>query len=67
METASPTADRRRIIADAARAELVRQATAAISPVDIEALATAIDAALAQEAHGDEGKRPEELNATNDD
>ena len=51
-------------IADALSRELQRQG---ISGVDIEALAAAVADALEREAPPSEGKRPEELNATNDD
>lgn len=51
-------------IADAIGRELQRQG---IGRVDIEALAAAVEAALAHHAPTAEGKRPEDLNATNDD
>lgn len=51
-------------IVDALSRELQRQG---ISGADIEALAAAVADALEQGAPPAEGKRPEELNATNDD
>ena len=59
--------DRRQAIATAISAELERQALAGAGRVDVEALATAIDEALDPVAPASEGKRPDELNATNDD
>ena len=58
---------RQAIIAMAIAAELDRQGSDAAVRVDIEALAEAIDAALDSPPPADEGKRPEDLNATNDD
>jgi hypothetical protein len=66
MEMADET-DRRQAIATAISAELERQAMAGAGRVDVEALATAIDEALDPVAPASEGKRPDELNATNDD
>jgi len=64
-------AERRSIIAGVIGAELERQAHDGALRVDVDALADAIDTALAAEeplpADDNEGKRPEELNATNDD
>jgi hypothetical protein len=51
-------------IADAIGRELQRQG---ISQADVEALAAAVEDALAQPVPASEGKRPQELNATNDD
>lgn len=45
-------------------AELQRQG---INNADVEALARVVQSALVPEAPADEGKRPDELNATNDD
>lgn len=58
---------RRRLIAAALRAELDRQAGAGITSCDVDALARAADMALEPQGAPDEGKRPEDLNATNDD
>lgn len=64
-------AERRSVIAGVIGAELERQAQDGALRVDVDALAYAIDTALAAAeplpADDDEGKRPEELNATNDD
>ncbi|KKB86768.1 hypothetical protein VW29_00465 [Devosia limi DSM 17137] len=62
---------RRGLIAGVIGAELERQAHEGAQRVDVDALAEAIDMALAADepmaADDDEGKRPDELNATNDD
>ena len=57
--------DRRETIATVIAAELERQARDGAARVDVDALAAAIDVALDPPA--DEGTRPEDLNATNDD
>lgn len=67
METASSVSDRRTQIAAAISAELQRQADTAATRVDVDALAAAVDAALVPSAPFAEGRRPEQLNATNDD
>ena len=59
--------DRRQAIATAIVAELERQARDGEPRVDVDALAEAIDLALAPAPPACEGRRPEELNATNDD
>lgn len=59
--------DRRQAIATAIAGELERQAQDGAVRIDIEALAEAIDIALDPPAPADEGRRPDELNATNDD
>jgi hypothetical protein len=59
--------DRRQAIATAIVAELERQARDGEPRVDVDALAEAIDLALAPVPPASEGRRPEELNATNDD
>ncbi|HTO28095.1 MAG TPA: hypothetical protein VL017_05845 [Devosia sp.] len=59
--------DRRRAIVTAISAELERQALAGAARVDVEALASAIDEALDPPAPANEGRHPDELNATNDD
>ena len=56
---------RHETIATAITAELERQARDGAVRIDVEALAAAIDKALDPPA--DEGTRPEDLNATNDD
>ena len=66
MEMAEQS-DRRQAIATAIAAELERQAQAGAPRVDIEALASAIEAALDPAPPASEGKHPDELNATNDD
>lgn len=58
---------RRQAIATAIAGELERQAHDGATRVDIEALAEAIDIALDPVPPVSEGKRPQELNATNDD
>ena len=66
MEMADGT-DRRQAIATAISAELERQASEGVSPVDVAALAAAVDDAIAPPAPANEGRHPDELNATNDD
>ena len=58
---------RRDTIAAVIVAELERQGGDAAQGVDVDALADAIDDALNAPAPADEGKHPDELNATNDD
>lgn len=58
---------RRDSIVAALAAELDRQAREGAARVDIEALAEAVELACEPHAGADEGKRPEDLNATNDD
>lgn len=71
MDSESGGIERRSVIAGVIGAELERQAHDGAQRVDIDALAGAIDTALAADepvaADDDEGKRPDELNATNDD
>lgn len=68
METASDHAGpRRQAIVTALTAELERQAQSGASRIDIEALASAVEGALDPAAPASEGKKPSELNATNDD
>jgi hypothetical protein len=55
---------RRETIASAIAAELERQGAAG---VDIDALADAVEDALDPAPPADEGRHPDELNATNDD
>lgn len=59
--------ERRQAIVTALRAELERQGRDGVTTVDIDALAEAIDIALEPLAPASEGRRPDELNATNDD
>lgn len=61
------TGGRRQVIATAIAAELARQAREGAGRVDVDALAAAIDDALLPDLPTDEGRRPDELNATNDD
>jgi hypothetical protein len=58
---------RRDIITAAITAELDRQARGGVARVDIDALASAIEAALDPPPPANEGRHPDELNATNDD
>jgi hypothetical protein len=51
-------------IADAVSRELQRQG---IANADVDAIAAAVQGALAQPAPPAEGKRPEDLNSANDD
>ncbi|WEJ58321.1 hypothetical protein [Devosia sp. FJ2-5-3] len=67
METASTISTRRAVIAAAITAELQRQAESSALRIDIEALANAVDLALVPGAPFAEGRKPEQLNATNDD
>jgi hypothetical protein len=67
MAMGDGTSGRRQVIATAISAELERQARDGAVRVDVDALAAAIDEALAPDLPPEEGKRPEELNATNDD
>ncbi len=67
METADNNqAGRRTAIANALATELERQAQAGASRIDVTALAEAVDKALDPVPPISEGKRPDELNATND-
>lgn len=61
------SAIRRQAIATALTAELERQAQSGASRVDVDALAEAVEMALDPVPPEGEGKRPSELNATNDD
>lgn len=58
---------RRQAIATALAAEIERQAQTGASRIDVDALAEAVDMALDPVPPASEGKRPAELNATNDD
>lgn len=68
METAKEAlAIRRQAIATALTAEIERQASTGATRIDIEALAEAVDTALEPVPPASEGRRPADLNATNDD
>lgn len=68
METAKEAvAIRRQAIATAMTAEIERQASTGATRMDIEALAEAVDTALEPVPPASEGRRPADLNATNDD
>jgi hypothetical protein len=68
METAKDLPDlRRQALVTALAAELERQAQSGASRIDVDALALAVDLALDPAPPAAEGKRPAELNATNDD
>ena len=66
MAMASEDGHRRQAIATAITAELERQAKDGELRVNVEAMAEAIEIALDPVAPSGEGKRPEDLNATND-
>lgn len=67
METANDTGVRHSAIATALSEEIDRQANAGASRIDVEALAQAVEEVIAPTPPQAEGKRPSELNATNDD
>jgi hypothetical protein len=68
METANdPSGLRHQAITTALAAEIERQAQSGASRIDVEALASAVELALDPAPPASEGKRPSELNATNDD
>lgn len=68
MEMASEHPDpRRQAIVTALTAELERQAATGASRIDVDALAEAVETALDPAPPASEGRRPSELNATNDD
>ena len=58
---------RHQAIITALASELERQAASGASRVDVDALATAVETALDPDLPMTEGRRPSELNATNDD
>ena len=66
MAMANEGSHRRQAIATAITAELERQAKDGEARVNVDALAEAIEIALDPVAPVGEGKRPEDLNATND-
>lgn len=65
METAD--SGRHQAIVTAIAAELERQAQSGALRIDVEALAAAVEEAIEPSPPLAEGKRPEDLNATNDD
>lgn len=67
MAMASVEGGRRQAIATAITAELDRQGKDGVSQIDVDALAEAVEIALDPVLPTSEGKRPGELNATNDD
>ena len=67
MATASEGDSRHQTIATAITAELERQNRDGEPRVNVEALTQAVELALDPIAPASEGKRPGELNATNDD
>jgi len=71
FQDASAADARRTLIEAVIAAELERQAQAGATRIDVPAMAAAIESALAAEEPAepllDDGRRPEELNATNDD
>ncbi|WP_297105957.1 hypothetical protein [uncultured Devosia sp.] len=68
METAKDNPElRHEALVTALSAELERQAATGASRIDVEALAKAVEDALDPAPPMGEGRRPSELNATNDD
>ena len=67
MAMAENGAARHQAIATAIGAELERQSRTGAVRIDIEAMTAAVERALAPSPAGREGKRPADLNATNDD
>ena len=67
MAMASDPNLRRQAIATAIAAELERQGKVGAADLDVGALADAVDRALDPPPPVAEGKRPGELNSTNDD
>lgn len=67
MATDHPVSGRVAVIAQAITSELEHQAHDGAARVDVDALAAAIDKALEGHSPVAEGKRPGDLNATNDD
>lgn len=66
MATASPSTGRRAAIGSAIAAELERQARDGAMRINVDALADAVETAIAGQGDVGEGKHPDELNATND-
>lgn len=67
MGTVDPDTGRHEAIVTAIAAELERQAQAGAARIDVDALAQAVEHALDPPPPMAEGRRPDELNATNDD
>jgi hypothetical protein len=68
MEMASALGEHRhQAITTALSEEMDRQAKAGASRIDVDALAEAVEQAIEPTPPASEGKRPSELNATNDD
>lgn len=68
METANQEhVDRHYVIAEAIDTEIDRQAKAGANRIDVNALADAVEDAIAPPKLSLDGKAPSELNATNDD
>mgnify|MGYP003144298279 CR=1 FL=1 len=68
MGTASDSTElRHQAIVTALTSELERQADSGASRIDVHALAKAVESALDPAPPEAEGRRPSELNATNDD
>lgn len=68
MEMDNPVNEQRRqVITSALNEEIDRQAHSGATRLDVEALAEAVEHALEPGQEVSEGKRPSELNATNDD
>lgn len=68
METANPQLEERHyVIATAIDTEIDRQAKAGASRIDVNALADAVEDAIAPTKLSLDGKSPSELNSTNDD
>ncbi|QQR38770.1 hypothetical protein [Devosia rhizoryzae] len=63
----APSDQRHDAIATALTAEIDRQAQAGASRIDVDALAQAVEDVIAPSPPLAEGKRPSELNSTNDD
>ncbi len=67
METTSLPEQRHTAIATAIDAEIDRQANAGANRIDVDALAQAVEEVIQPSPPVSEGKRPSELNSTNDD
>jgi hypothetical protein len=67
METTNDQGIRHTAIATALTEEIERQANTGASRIDVDALAQAVEEVIAPSPPAAEGKRPDELNSTNDD
>lgn len=67
METTNDSGPRHTAIATAITEEIDRQAHAGASRIDVDALAQAVEEVIDPPPPLSEGKRPSELNSTNDD